>query len=271
MGALRSISMGSPPATPRPEENATAVSIDGVSKVYGPQGSHTFALDRISLEVKTGEFVCVVGASGCGKTTLLNLITGLDKADLGSIKVNGRAALLFQEAALFPWLTAARNVELPLRLSGVGRKERRERAEELLKMVHLEGFAEKRPHELSGGMRQRVALARAFAQDANILLMDEPFGALDAITRDLMHEELERICTEQRATVLFVTHNVREAVRLGDRVLVLSSRPGRVMHEYDVPIERPRSMESPEVAEIASKVLKSLREEVRRHAGQAAE
>jgi len=275
MFALRSISpasdSASPPATPRPEENAAALTIDGVSKVYGPRGSHTFALDRISLEVKTGEFVCVVGASGCGKTTLLNLITGLDTADLGTIKVNGHAALLFQEAALFPWLTASRNVELPMRFAGVGRKERRERAEELLKMVHLEGFADKRPHELSGGMRQRVALARAFAQNANILLMDEPFGALDAITRDLMHEELERICREQSATVLFVTHNVREAVRLGDRVLVLSSRPGRVMHTYDVPIERPRSMESAEVSEIASKVLKSLREEVRRHAGQAAE
>jgi NitT/TauT family transport system ATP-binding protein len=244
-----------------------AVSIRDVSKVYGPAGAHTFALDRISLDVARGEFVCLVGASGCGKTTLLNLVSRLDDADGGTIDVDGRAALLFQEAALFPWLSAARNVELAMRLRGVPRAERAARAHELLRMVHLDGFGERRPHELSGGMRQRVALARAFAQDANVLLMDEPFGALDAITRDLMHEELERIWQESGATVLFVTHNVREAVRLGDRVLVLSSRPGRVVASFDVAIERPRRIESPEVAEIAGRVIDRLREEVRRHAG----
>src|SRR6266536_4198170 len=226
---------------------ASAVTMDGVAKRFGAgKGEGVLALDGVSLEVAPGSFTCLVGASGCGKTTLLRLVAGLEQPTAGRVGVAGRTALLFQEAALFPWLTAARNVELPLRLARVPRAERRRRAAELLDLVHLGGFAGRRPHELSGGMRQRVALARALAQDAEIMLMDEPFGALDAMTRDLLHDELDKICAERGLTVLFVTHNVREAVRLGHRVVVLSSRPGRVIDEFTVPIRRPRRIDSAE-------------------------
>ena len=247
------------------QATAAAVRLDGVSKVYGPAGSHTFAIDEITLRAQHGEFLCLVGASGCGKTTLLNLIAGLDHPQKGRIEVAGRTSLLFQDAALFPWLTAAQNVELALRLRGVARRDRRERARELLETVHLDDFAERLPHELSGGMRQRVALARALAQDANVLLMDEPFGSLDAITRDLLHDELERLWLERRMTVIFVTHNVREAVRLGDRVLVLSSRPGRVVESFDVELRRPRHLDEPDVAALAGRIVERLRREVRTH------
>jgi NitT/TauT family transport system ATP-binding protein len=242
-----------------------ALDIVGVSKVYGPAGAHTFALDRISLDADKGEFVCLVGASGCGKTTLLNLVAGLDRPGAGEISVEGRPALLFQDAGLFPWLTAEKNVELALKLRGTPRAQRSKRVADLLHTVRLDGFGDRRPHELSGGMRQRVALARALAQETQVLLMDEPFGALDAITRDLLHDEIERVWTETGITIVFVTHNVREAVRLGDRVLVLSSRPGRVVAEFPVDIARPRRLESPEVASLAAEITERLRKEVRRH------
>jgi NitT/TauT family transport system ATP-binding protein len=172
---------------------------------------------------------------------------------------------MFQEPALFPWLTARQNVELALRLRGVARGQRRRAAEELLQLVHLRDSGDKRVHELSGGMRQRVAMARAFAQDSRVLLMDEPFAALDAITRDALHEELVRLRTELGLTVVFVTHNVREAVRLGDRVLLMSSRPGRVAREYTVAIPQPRRIESPDVAALSVEITEHLREEIRRH------
>jgi NitT/TauT family transport system ATP-binding protein len=244
------------------------VRLDGVSKQYGTGAHALLALDRVSLSVKQGEFVCLLGASGCGKSTLLSLVAGLDEVSGGILDIGGRhVSLMFQEAALFPWLSVAGNVELPMRLRGVDRVERRRRVAELLDTVRLGGFGSKRPHELSGGMRQRVALARALAQDADILLMDEPFGALDAMTRDILHDELERIWREQELTVLFVTHNVREAVRLGDRVILLSSRPGRVIEDYDVTHERPRRIDSPEVSSQAAEITDSLRAEVARHAG----
>ncbi|HET9540954.1 MAG TPA: ABC transporter ATP-binding protein [Candidatus Limnocylindria bacterium] len=243
-----------------------AISVQDVHKIYGPRGNHVLALSDISFDVQPGEFVCLVGASGCGKTTLLNLVAGLDRPAAGTLEVHGRKALLFQEAALFPWLTAAGNVELALRLAGVPRRERRAEALRLLRMVRLQGFADRRPHELSGGMRQRVALARAFAQKADILLMDEPFGSLDAMTRDLLHDELERLWTDARFTVLFVTHDVREAVRLGDRVLVLTSRPGRVATEIPVELPRPRAAGDAEAAALVAEITSRLREEVRRHA-----
>lgn len=240
-----------------------AVRIDRVTKRFatGPP-----VLDDISLQVAAGEFVCLLGASGCGKSTLLNLVAGLDSPTAGTVEVpGGRAALMFQEPALLPWLTAAQNVELALRLRGIGKAERRQRARELLALVRLQDAGEKRPHELSGGMRQRVAMARALAQDSPVLLMDEPFAALDAITRDVLHEELVRIRESQALTVLFVTHNVREAVRLGDRVVLLSSRPGRVAKEYRVDIGHPRRIEAPEVATLAVEITADLRNEIRRH------
>jgi NitT/TauT family transport system ATP-binding protein len=245
----------------------SAIDVTDVSKAYGPAGTHVLALERMSLSVAPRQFVCMVGASGCGKTTLLNLIAGLDRPTRGQISVRAkRTGLLFQDAALFPWLTAGRNVELALQLRGVPKKERRAEATRLIDLVHLGGFENKRPHELSGGMRQRVALARALAQDADVLLMDEPFGALDAITRDLLHDELERLWEATGVTILFVTHNVREAVRLGDRILVLSSRPGRVVADFPINDGRPRRLESPEVAKLAADITGRLREEVRRHA-----
>ena len=256
---------GSPPE-PRPADPPAAVVLSAVSKVYGHAGAAVPALDQVSLEVKAGEFVCLVGASGCGKTTLLNLIAGLDHTTSGTISRNGETiALMFQEAALFPWLTAGRNVELAMQLKKVPRAERRRRVAELLELVHLTEFADKRPHELSGGMRQRVALARCLAQDASVVLMDEPFGALDAITRDLLHDELERVWQQAGITVIFVTHNVREAVRLGDRVVMLTSRPGRVAADFPIDAPRPRRIESPEVAVVAGGILEQLREEVARH------
>ena len=244
----------------------SAVRLSEVSKVYGRGRSSLLALDKVSLTVTPGEFVCLIGASGCGKSTMLSLVAGLDTATAGEVSTGGkRVTLMFQEPALFPWLTSSRNVELALRARGVPKQERRARAAELLQTVHLGGFGGKRPHELSGGMRQRVALARALAQDADVLLMDEPFGALDAMTRDLLHEELERICGERELTVLFVTHNVREAARLGDRVIVLSSRPGRVIEEIPVDVKRPRRMDSPEIAELGAHMTDRLRQEMASH------
>ena len=227
------------------------------------------AVDRVSLTVAPGEFVCLVGASGCGKSTLLSLASSLEEVTAGTLSVSGRTALMFQEAALFPWLTTSENVEIALRLRGVNKRDRRQRAAELLEVVHLSDFAAKRPHELSGGMRARVALARTLAaidgDDGAVLLMDEPFGALDAITRDLLHDELERIWSERTLSVLFVTHNVREAARLGDRILLLSSRPGRVVETFPVDIPRPRRIDSAEVSSLAATVTDRLRAEVARH------
>jgi NitT/TauT family transport system ATP-binding protein len=249
-----------------PHGRIAAVTLEAVSKRHGAGAGAVVALDGVSLTVERGEFVCLVGASGCGKTTLLSLVAGLDAPTTGTVRVEGRTALMFQESALLPWKSAVQNVELALKLRGVPRSERRPRAEELLALVRLAEFADKAPHELSGGMRQRVALARALAQDADVLLMDEPFGALDAITRDVLHDELERIAHERALTVLFVTHNVREASRLGDRIVLLSSRPGRVVREFPVAVSRPRRIEDPEVSAIAAEVTAQLRQEVRRHA-----
>ncbi len=243
----------------------SAIAVECVSKVYGRGESAVIALDRVSFDVGFGEFVCIVGASGCGKSTLLALVAGLDEPTRGRVDVRIRTALMFQEPALFPWLSVWKNVELPLKLQKVQREHRREIVQALLKMVRLTGFENRRPHELSGGMRQRAALARALAQRAEGLLMDEPFAALDAITRDVMHQEIEELWEETGFTVLFVTHNVREAVRLGDRVVVMSSRPGRILTEIRVPLARPRRIESPEVAEIAAEIVDLLHREVRLH------
>ncbi|RAG84446.1 ABC transporter ATP-binding protein [Streptacidiphilus pinicola] len=244
----------------------TAVRLDHVTKSFGRNAAAHVVLDDISLNVAPGEFVCLLGASGCGKSTLLNLVAGLDQPTAGSIDVpGGRAALMFQEHALFPWLTAGQNIELALRLRGVPRGERRAEAQRLLELVRLGGAHGKRVHELSGGMRQRVAMARALAQDAKVLLMDEPFAALDAITRDVLHEELIQIWEETNLSVLFVTHNVREAVRLAQRVVLLSSRPGRIAQEWAIDLPQPRRIESAGVADLAVEITDKLRGEIRRH------
>jgi len=249
---------------PAPAGPPWAVRVEHLVKRFG---HGPVVLDDVSLDVAPGEFVCLIGASGCGKSTLLSLLAGLDRPNAGSVAVAGdRAALMFQEPALLPWLTAAGNVELALRLRGVPRRERRGEALDLLRLVRLDGAADLRPHELSGGMRQRVALARALAQRSPVLLMDEPFAALDAITRDVLHEELVRIWRETGVSIVFVTHNVREAVRLGQRVLLLSSRPGRVIASWDVDIPGPRRIESAGVAELAVEITDHLRQEIRRHA-----
>jgi NitT/TauT family transport system ATP-binding protein len=243
-----------------------AVRLDHVSKAFGRPGSAQTVLEDISLTVTPGEFVCLLGASGCGKSTLLNLVAGLDRTTRGSIEVPGRRpALMFQEHALFPWLTAGQNIELALRLRGVPRAGRRPEAERLLELVRLGGAHGKRVHELSGGMRQRVAMARALAQDSAVLLMDEPFAALDAITRDVLHEELTRIWAETHVSVLFVTHNVREAVRLAQRVVLLSSRPGRIAREWRIDLPQPRRIESAGVADLSIEITDHLRGEIRRH------
>jgi NitT/TauT family transport system ATP-binding protein len=243
-----------------------AVTISGVSKEFGAGNERTVALHDVDMTVHEGEFLCLVGASGCGKSTLLNLIAGLDQPTSGSIECGGRkVAFMFQESTLFPWLTLEQNVDLALKLQDKPRSERASRVEELLEMVHLGGHGQRRPHELSGGMRQRGALARVLAQDADIVLMDEPFAALDAMTRDNMHDEIERIWRELGLTVVFVTHNVREAVRLGDRTILMESGPGRVKREYNINLPRPRHQEDPTAAEMAGKLTAELKEEVARH------
>ena len=233
-------------------------------------GERLIALDHINLEVRVGEFLCVVGPSGCGKSTLLHLIAGLQPQTSGEITVDGQTIqgpgtdriLIFQDHGLFPWLTVGENVEFGMKMKGVPKPERQEKVRHYLQLVHLAKFEKSYIHQLSGGMRQRVAIARALATEPDVLLMDEPFAALDAQTRDLLHDELERIWSETGRTIIFVTHNVREAVRLGDRVVLLTFRPGRVKTEFPIDLPRPRSLEDPEVALAARAVLDELRAEI---------
>jgi len=249
------------------ETTAVAVDISKVSKAFpGPGHEQNWALRDVTLQVHEREFVCLVGASGCGKSTLLNLVADLDKPTSGSIDTGGRkVAFMFQESTLFPWLTLEQNVELALKLQGTDKRLRKGRVEELLALVHLSGRGSRRPHELSGGMRQRGALARVLAQEAQIVLMDEPFAALDAMTRDSMHDEIERISGELGLTVLFVTHNVREAVRLSDRTVLMESGPGRVKDVFDVDLLRPRHFDDAQVAELSGRLTTELKAEVARH------
>jgi len=223
---------------------APVIEIKNLTKRYSESGP--IVIDSLNLTIQPGEFVAIVGASGCGKSTLLNILSGLEKPSSGSVELNAKASLMFQESALLPWLTAGKNIELALKLSGYPPENRRARAQELLELVHLSHAYNQRPHELSGGMRQRVAIARAIAQDRKILLMDEPFSALDAITRDLLHDELIRIWEETGLAVLFVTHNVREAVRLGQRVILMSSKPGKIIRQWKIDFAQPRRIDSNE-------------------------
>lgn len=244
-----------------------ALRLTGVGRTYVSGGRVVEALAPTDLHVAAGEFVCLLGASGCGKSTLLQLIAGLDTPTSGTVTVGGvpvagtspDRVLLFQDAALFPWLTVEENVRFGLRHSGRPVDEQHDIARDWIARVHLQGFEQAWVHQLSGGMRQRAALARALATDPSVLLMDEPFGALDALTRDRLHHELESLWAATGKTIVFVTHNVREAVALGDRVLVLSPRPGRVVGDFRVDLPRPRALEDLGVLQQAAEVMTVLR------------
>jgi NitT/TauT family transport system ATP-binding protein len=255
----------------RTSSGVPKVRLEDVSLNYQTDtGAGLLALDRINLQVQPGEFLCIVGPSGCGKSTLLHLIAALQKPTAGTIAIDDKHVttpgtdriLIFQEHGLFPWLTVGQNVEFGMKMKGLSKAERAEKVRYYLRLVHLSQFKDSRPHQLSGGMRQRVALARALATEPDVLLMDEPFAALDAQTRDMLHDELEKIWAETGCTVIFVTHNVREAVRLGDRVALMSFRPGRVKQEFTVDLPRPRHLEEVDVARTAREILDSLRDEI---------
>lgn len=243
--------------------------IIGVSKVFLSHAGVISAVSDANLTIEEGEFLCVVGPSGCGKSTFLNLIAGLVFPDDGEILLDGERimgpgpdrVLIFQEPALFPWLTVLDNVSFGPKMLGMSKGERTDRARALLNMVHLSAFERVWVHELSGGMRQRIALIRALALDPHILLMDEPFAALDAQTRDMLHEELELLWQKTGKTIIFITHNVREAVRLGTRVLLMSARHGKFVREYPVDLPRNRQLEDVELVKIASVIRDDLKKE----------
>jgi len=262
----------------QPTPGGIPLKIEGVSKTFTGRAGAVEALQHVDLDVAAGEFVCLLGPSGCGKSTLLSIVAGLETASSGTIWADGQIVrgpgtdrvLLFQEAALFPWLDVQHNVEFGLRQAGTPPRERAAIARRFIEGVHLKGFEKSYVHQLSGGMRQRVAIARALAIDPEVLLMDEPFGALDALTRDRLHAELESIWTSTHKTILFVTHNVREAVALGDRVLVFSPRPGRIVRDFRINLPRPRSLENhmlvDQAAEIMSVLKQAMSEEQQEHA-----
>ena len=226
------------------------LSVSGLGKTFKTRGKPLVVLEDINFEVKAGEFFVIVGQSGCGKTTFLRIVQGLDQATTGQIELDGRPlkgpgpdrGFVFQHDSLFPWRTTLRNVTFGTELRGIPRKKAEQEAHDIISLVGLAGFEHHYPFELSGGMRQRVNLARAFAVNPDILLMDEPFAALDALTRESMQQELVRIVAETRKTVLFITHQIDEAVLLADRIAVLSARPGRVVRIINVDLPKPRTL-----------------------------
>ena len=243
------------------------LSLKGVTKRFHGSAGLVTAVEQVDLEVRHGEFICLVGPSGCGKSTLLNLVAGLEQADEGQILLEGEPVLvpgrdrmvMFQQDALFPWLNVLENVLFGLRLKpNLREAERLEVARHYLDIVGLGDKEKARPHELSGGMRQRVALARALAPNPSVLLMDEPFSSLDALTRDLLYGDIQRIFTQRRKTILLVTHNIREAVCLGDRVVLLSPNPGKIRQIFDISLPRPRRINNPDLAELAAEVTSAL-------------
>lgn len=244
------------------------IELRGVCKTFTARKQVTIALEHIQLSVPEGEFVCLVGPSGCGKSTLLNIIAGLERPDSGEASVSGERIsgpgrdrmVLFQEHALFPWLDVLGNVLFGLKLKpGLSAKERLEVARYYLRLVDLDHVEKSNIHELSGGMKQRVALARALAPNPCVLLMDEPFAALDALTREQLYRDIQHIWEERRKTIVFVTHNVREAVCLGDRVILFSSNPGRIRQEYTIPLPRPRDINSVCLAEYSLRITADLK------------
>ena len=242
--------------------------LEHVSKSFRTRTLTVHALDDVTLRIAEGEFVCLVGPSGCGKSTLLNIIAGLERPDRGLVQANGETIVgpgphrlvMFQEASLFPWLTVLGNVLFGLKLiNGLSAAERREKAEYFLELVGLKRFMHSNVHELSGGMKQRVALARALAPNPSVLLMDEPFGALDALTREQLYGDIQRIWSQHRKTIVFVTHNVREAVCLGDRVILFSPNPGRIREEFAIPLPRPRDINSVDLARYSTEITRVLK------------
>jgi NitT/TauT family transport system ATP-binding protein len=248
----------------------SAIALEDVSLRVGAPEGEVEILRGASLRVAAGEFVCLLGPSGSGKSTILNLVAGLARPTSGRVLEGERPvsgpgpdrAVVFQDAALFPWLTLRNNIEFPLKLQGLKAGARAHRSEELLRLVHLWRFQDRYPHELSGGMRQRGAIARALAANPAVLLMDEPFAALDAQTREILQGEVERIWSATRKTVIFVTHNVREAVRLADRVVLMGTRPGRILHEETIDLPRPRAATDERVAQLASGIARRIASEV---------
>src|SRR5213078_2612522 len=242
--------------------------VDHVSKWFRQKRQTIHALDDVSFEVAEGEFIVIVGPSGCGKSTLLDIIAGLEQPDKGQVLADNQPVIqpgrhrlvMFQESALFPWLNVFGNVMFGLRLKpGLRNSERREVAKFFLHLVGLEKFMEANVHELSGGMKQRVALARALAPNPRVLLMDEPFAALDALTREQLYSDIQRIWQKRRKTIVFVTHNVREAVCLADRVMLFSRNPGRIREQFEIPLPRPRDNNSIELAEYSGKITRALK------------
>lgn len=246
------------------------VRLEGVSKRFSRNGSPVEVLRDVNLTVRRGEFVCLVGPSGCGKSTLISLIAGLEQPSAGRVLVEGKPVrgpgpgriVVFQESALFPWLSVRKNVEFGLKMTGFSAESRFRASGEYLKMVHLLRAADAFPHQLSGGMKQRVAIARALAMDPKILLMDEPFGALDAQTRRILHTELTEIWQRTQKTIFFVTHNVREATALGDVVLEMTAGPGTIKKGYRIHLPRPRREEDPHLGVIQQRIMLSLQEEI---------
>jgi len=244
------------------------LAIEEVSKSFQSASGTVLALDRVSLNVAEGEFVCLVGASGCGKTTLLNIIAGLERPDSGTVQADGKPVtgpgrerlVMFQEPALFPWLNVFGNVLFGLKLKpNLTKKDRRDVAKYYLELVGLSRFERANIHELSGGMKQRVSLARALAPNPRVLLMDEPFAALDALTREQLYGDIQEIWKARRKTIVFVTHNVREAACLGDRVLLFAPHPGRIQEEFVVKLPRPRDINSVDLAAHATRITKALK------------
>ena len=232
-----------------PPRGDALIDARGIVKIYPTvSGEPVLALDHLDMAVRDGEFVCLVGPSGCGKSTMLRLLAGLDRADAGDITLAGKridgpsaeVGVVFQQATLLPWLTVWQNVTVPLRVGGHRMDDREKAVRDLLRIAGLVGFENKYPYELSGGMQQRVAIVRALVRDPKLLLMDEPFGALDALTREKMNAELQRIWLASRKTVVLITHSIDEAVFLGDRVIVMSARPGRIIRDLAVNLPRPR-------------------------------
>lgn len=254
-------------ATPASTVSSKLV-LEHVSKWFRTSSLTVHALDDVTLRIAEGEFVCLVGPSGCGKSTLLNIIAGLERSDRGLVQADGKTIVgpgphrlvMFQETSLFPWLTVLGNVLFGLKLAdGMRAAERREKAEYFLELVGLKRFMHSNVHELSGGMKQRVALARALAPNPGVLLMDEPFGALDALTREQLYGDIQRIWNEHRKTIVFVTHNVREAVCLGDRVILFSPNPGRIREEFAIPLPRPRDINSVDLARYSTEITRVLK------------